>query len=144
MPLPDQDEIIKFIVDNFKSPRKIVEVGIGFYPDIALKLKNLYPETEILVIDLSERVEKFINKTGGLKISVDDVTNPNIEYYYNTDLIYSIRPPIELIPDLLNISKKVNCSLIIRCLSGEFPSDIVLKYFKIYNTTRAMLLAYNI
>ncbi|WEU39648.1 MAG: hypothetical protein OdinLCB4_003955 [Candidatus Odinarchaeum yellowstonii] len=144
MPLPDQDEIINFIFKKFTSPRKIIEVGVGFYPDIALRLKKLYPYTEILLVDTSLNVQKFISEKTDLKIILDDVTKPNLEFYYNTDLIYSIRPPIEIIKHLLEIARKVNSALIIRCLSTEFPSESVLKFFKISNTSKGMLLSYNL
>ncbi len=144
MPLLDQDEIINFISERFTSPKKIVEIGVGFYPDIALKLKALYPKTEILVVDRSLEVSEFINEKTDLKIILDDVSNPHLENYYDTDLIYSIRPPIEIIMDLLTLSIKVNSSLIIRCLSGEFPSENILKFFKTTNTSKSILLSYNL
>ncbi len=144
MPLPDQDEIINFILKRFASPKKIIEVGVGFYPDIALKLKTIYPNAEILVVDTSLTIRKFINEKTDLKIIIDNVSTPHLEYYYNADLIYSIRPPVEIIKDLFEIAVKVNSALIIRCLSGEFPSENILKLFKASNTSKAMILSYNL
>ena len=49
----------------------------------------------------------------------DDITNPNLELYENTDLLYSIRPPSELQPYLVTLANKINCQLIIKPLTNE-------------------------
>ena len=49
----------------------------------------------------------------------DDITNPNLELYENVDIIYSIRPPSELQPHLVNLAKEIGAELIIKPLTGE-------------------------
>lgn len=138
--LIDQEEIIKFIAENLKTPEKIVEVGIGFYPNIALELSKLYPKTEILATDISSEVEEFVSKMGRVKMVSDDITSPKVELYAGADLIYSIRPPLELIKYLMDIAGIVESHLLIRCLAGELPSECILHGFKFYNTGKSVLL----
>jgi len=54
----------------------------------------------------------------------DDITNPNYKLYENIDVIYSIRPPSELHPYLMNLRDKTNSILIIKPLFNE---DINIK-----------------
>ncbi|MCS7121225.1 MAG: UPF0146 family protein [Archaeoglobaceae archaeon] len=94
--------------------KKVAEIGIGNYFEVAKKLKEI--GIEVLATDVIER--KVPN---GIKFFVDDVTNPKIEIYRGVELIYSIRPPIELYKPITNLAKRLKVSCIIKPLSGEFP-----------------------
>ena len=88
---------------------KIAEVGIVKFDQIARKLscrKNItLIKTDILPKDST--------------VIRDDITNPNMELYEGTDIIYSIRPPSELQPHLLRLAGKIGAQLIIKPLTNE-------------------------
>ncbi|MHA1754414.1 MAG: UPF0146 family protein [Candidatus Odinarchaeia archaeon] len=145
MSLLDLTEILSIIKTKIKNPKKIVEVGIGPYTEIALSLKKIYPNAQIISADISFSNDKYAElKSQGILVKNDDITKPNMEIYKNADLIYSIRPPIELIPNLVELAKKAKTKLLIRCFTGETPSNEIMKELKRSNTKYSILLTYNL
>lgn len=106
--------IARYIAENYPSA-KIVEIGIGHMPDIAIELKRLSPGCEVIVTDVKE--------LAGLPESItfvcDDVTKPDLDVYRGAALIYAIRPPPELQPHLLKLARKVGAKLLVKPLAGE-------------------------
>lgn len=88
---------------------KIVEVGVGKFDEIANILSSKENIT-LIKIDIHPKDETVIR---------DDITKPNLELYENADIIYSIRPPSELQPYLVNLANEINCQLIIKPLTNE-------------------------
>ncbi len=134
----DAENIIEYIASNYKGSRKIVEIGVGRIPQIALGLKEKLPETEIVVTDIEPNNLEHIPDCHGLKTVVDDITAPSMGIYTNSTLIYSIRPPPELHPSLLELAKKVQADLIIRLLTNE-PLYIRDTTHKIINYKKTVL-----
>ena len=121
MPLLDADDLADFIASRYRYASKIVEVGVGFQFDTALALKRKRPELRLVVVDKNpESVEEA--RRLGLEAYVDDVWNPDMNIYRGSSLIYSVRPPPELLEPIHRIAKAVGCSLLIRPLSGEYLS----------------------
>ena len=123
-------KIIAEFIKNFAEEdncKKIAEVGVGFKFDIAKELNKYF---DLIVVDINEKaVEKA--KLIGLKAYKDNLFNPNIKLYKNIDLIYSIRPPRDLQPYILDLSKEINANLIIRPLLNEMPiKELKLKNYK--------------
>ena len=88
---------------------KIAEIGVGKFDSIA----NMLLEKENITLiktDISPKDTTVIK---------DDITNPNLELYKDVDIIYSIRPPSELQPHLVNLALKVDSQLIIKPLTNE-------------------------
>ena len=56
---------------------------------------------------------------GDYDVIKDDITNPNLKLYENLDIIYSIRPPSELQPYIIDLALKTNTKLIIKPLFNE-------------------------
>ncbi len=134
MKLIDAENIIEYIVSNYRYSRKIVEVGVGKLPQIALRLKEKLPETEIIVTDLDPHILEQLSSQY-IKTVVDDVISPDIRVYNNSDLIYSIRPPPEFQYYLLRIAKIVKADLILRLLTNEplcvyHPKHEIINYKK--------------
>ena len=50
---------------------------------------------------------------------IDDVFSPDINLYKGADVIYAIRPAIEMIPPLLALARTLDCDLIIYHLGFE-------------------------
>lgn len=90
-------------------------------------LKELEKMTaaDIIAVDISP----------GEGVLADDITRPDIDIYKGSDVIYSIRPPPELYPYLIDIARKVEALLVIRPFSLDEPPKI----FKLVNYKRAVL-----
>jgi len=99
----------RFIADNYTHA---VEVGIGKNADAARILSRagkLLRSTDIKKIPVLE----------GLAFITDDVFSPDISQYRGADVIYAIRPAIEMVPPLIALAKRVNCDCIVYHLGFE-------------------------
>lgn len=54
-----------------------------------------------------------------LPFAVDDVFSPDISLYRSADVIYAIRPGIEMIPPLIELARKVDSDLVVCHLGFE-------------------------
>ncbi len=106
--LPDHDDIVSYILSNYKSAKKLVEVGVGGETSVYLDLKNK-SGIEVLATDIT-RAEGTI---------FDDLMLPKIGIYKGADLIYSIRPNPELLTNLRRVAEEVGASLLVRPLSSD-------------------------
>ena len=101
-----------------KNPTKICEIGVGKFTQVFDYL-NKQDNVEIIKIDISPNDSSVIK---------DDVTKPDLKLYKNLDIIYSIRPPSELQPHIIDLALKTNTKLIIKPLFNE---DINSKNIKL-------------
>ena len=92
-----------------KTPTKIAEIGIGKFNGVYDFLKS-QKNVEIIKTDILPNDENVIR---------DDITNPNLDIYKDIDIIYSIRPPHEIQPHLIDLDLKINSQLIIKSLFNE-------------------------
>ena len=94
------------------------EIGVGCFPDVvyALQGKGL----RIFATD----IKPF--KYDGIRVFVDDVTGPDISLYRCVDLIYSMRPPPELVPYIMRLAEMVSADLIIKPLSSDYVKGLSL------------------
>jgi uncharacterized UPF0146 family protein len=88
---------------------KIAEIGIGKFDQIADRLSQRENIT-LIKTDINPKDNTVIK---------DDITNPDLDLYKNVDIIYSIRPPSELQPHLVNLAQKMDSQLIIKPLTNE-------------------------
>lgn len=100
------DYIISEVGDE---PVKIAEIAVGKFSQVADRLAQ---KENITLI----RTDIIPNDSSVIK---DDITNPNLELYNGVDIIYSIRPPSELQPYLLELAQKTDAQLIIKPLTNE-------------------------
>ena len=102
--------IVEYIANTYTSA---AEIGIGSFPDVgfALQEKGL----QVFATDI-----KPIHYDG-MKICRDDITNPDLTLYRGFELIYSIRPPLEMLPYMKLVAKEMNADMIIKPLSSEYP-----------------------
>jgi uncharacterized UPF0146 family protein len=89
------------------------EIGVGHFPDVALAL--LKAGVRVFATD----IRRF--RHDGLEVVVDDITAPNKFLYAGVDLIYSIRPPVELVPYMERLAKDIGTALVVKPLSSEHP-----------------------
>ena len=92
-----------------KNPTRICEIGVGKFTQVFDFLSE-QENVEIFKTDISPDDSSVIK---------DDVTNPNLELYKNLDILYSIRPPSELQPYIIDLALKTNTKLIIKPLFNE-------------------------
>lgn len=88
---------------------KIAEIGVGKFKMIS----DMLGEKENITLirtDISPADESVI---------MDDITDPNLDLYEGIDIIYSIRPPSELQPYIVDLALKVGSQLIIKPLTNE-------------------------
>ena len=101
-----------------KNPTKICEIGVGKFTQVFDYL-NKQDNVEIIKTDISPNDSSVIK---------DDVTKPDLKLYKNLDIIYSIRPPSELQPYIIDLALKTKTKLIIKPLFNE---DINTKNVKL-------------
>lgn len=88
---------------------KIAEVGVGAFSQIADSLQEKDNIT-LIKTDIAPKDSTTI---------LDDIANPNMDLYRDVEIIYSIRPPSELQPHLVNLALKIGSQLIIKPLTNE-------------------------
>ena len=77
--------IAHYIAEKFHS-KKIVEVGVGHVPDVAVEVKRLSPSSEVVVTDVREQVRL----PEPITFVRDDATKPDLRIYRGALLIYAI------------------------------------------------------
>lgn len=89
-----------------------VEVGIGKNTEAAHILS--VAGARVRCTDISE-----VNVPENLSFSIDDIFLPSVNLYKGADVIYSIRPAVEMIPPLLALARMINCDLLVYHLGFE-------------------------
>ncbi len=112
------EQLLEFITENYRSARKIVEVGVGHRIDVAQRLKEHLPETDVVVTDKDETWPRQ-HRTRNVKVVIDDATSPHLPLYRHASLIYSLHPPVELVSPLEKLCDEVRSDLLIVPLSDE-------------------------
>ncbi len=116
----------EYIITNYKDASKIVEVGMGNFPRVALTLQE-HLNMDIIMTDI---------KPYHPMVTVDDINNPDLEIYRGASLIYSIRPPEELQNSIKIVADTVGADIIIKpFLTESFLND---KKFKLINYETAI------
>ena len=114
-----------------KKPTKIAEIGVGKFSRVFDYL-NEKENIEIIKTDILPNDYTVIK---------DDITKPNLDLYKDMDIIYSIRPPSELQPYIVDLAVKTNSKLIIKPLFNE---DINSKKVKLKNYTKASFYVFGV
>jgi len=112
------DEFVTYVSANYSQARKIVEVGVGSRIDVAERIKKSLPFAEVLVTDKDSNSIRS-HRVKQIKALADDVMYPQPQIYQNASLIYSIYPPIEIIPAIAELARKVGADLLVVPRSDE-------------------------
>ncbi len=115
--IPDALDLAEYIIMNYG--KKVVEVGVGSLPQVALLLKNTM---EVIVTDVEPQPvfnRLSPGKCAGIRYCRDDIFNPDISIYNNASLIYSIRPPVDIQEAIAKTAKEVGADLLIRPFGNE-------------------------
>lgn len=112
------EQLVKYIARSYRGSRKIVEVGIGHRIDVAIMVKLSLPEVEVIVTDKDEKWVRS-RKTRRVTAVADDVMFPSLPIYEGAGLIYSLHPPLELVPALESLAGKVGADLVVVPVADE-------------------------
>jgi uncharacterized UPF0146 family protein len=103
----------RYIAQHYSRP---VEIGIGHNPDAA---------AIIYAAGIPVRctdVRSFV-LPDGIIFALDDVFEPDLHFYTGADVIYAIRPAVEMIPPLIALAQQVGCDLLVYHLGFETYRD---------------------
>jgi len=118
--LLDAEYLADFIAKNYGKASKIVEVMVGAHPWVAQSIKGKLPNTSVIATDVDEEKIEYVKEAcPTLEVVRDDILAPRFDVYKAAELIYSMRPPPELVPELVKLASKADCDLLIRPYSGE-------------------------
>ena len=129
-----EEFILELAIENSQRTgrkTKIVEIGVGKFQTISKSLSQ-NENIELIMTDINPSNENVIK---------DDVFNPNMGIYENSDILFSIRPPGEIQEAIMKIRDKVNATLIIKPLFNE-DLNYKLKKMKLKNYNRASFYIY--
>jgi uncharacterized protein len=59
----------------------------------------------------------------GIPFIVDDIFEPALPLYAGTDVIYAIRPGVEMVPSLIALARQIDCDLLVYHLGFESYGD---------------------
>lgn len=104
------DGLARFIISNYPAGARIVEVGMGRHPDVAMLLKDTF---DLICTDVAD------TGTPGIPFVRDDICRPDISIYKGAALVYSIRPPPDMQVPIARVASAVGADLIIRPFSSE-------------------------
>jgi uncharacterized protein len=107
--LRGREDLAAYIAQNYRG--RVVEVGVGFYADVALDLAAR--GLEVVLTDKEER------PLGGLRVLKDDIFSPRLELYRCASLIYSIRPPLEMQIAMVHVAAVIGADVLVRPLMDE-------------------------
>jgi len=108
-----ENSIGQYIVRHYRCP---VEIGVG----------NNFTVVELLGgngIHCRCTDIKHVNHPENIDFFRDDILSPDISLYHGADLLYSIRPGVEMIPPLKNLAATIDCDLLVYHLGFESWGD---------------------
>ena len=107
--------IASWISENYGTAEKIIEVGVGKVPTVAIELRRKLPDCVLIVTDIAEPPEL----PEGIDFVRDDITCPDVRLFDGAGLVYSIRPPPELLLHLIGVANTAGCDLLVKLTSDE-------------------------
>lgn len=96
--------------------RRAVEVGIGNNPDAARIIASAG------ALALCTDIRSGITHEG-FTVVTDDIFEPDIGLYLGADLVYSIRPGVEMVPPLIELARRIESDLLVYHLGCEIYGD---------------------
>jgi uncharacterized UPF0146 family protein len=116
----DTEDIADFITLSYSDAETIIEVGVGVNPWVSKLVKERLPKTRVIVTDVDKEKLIYVRKLcPNLELMHENILEPHLKVYYDANLVFSIRPPPELVPELFRLSQRVGCNILIRPYSSE-------------------------
>ncbi|HEY9245711.1 MAG TPA: UPF0146 family protein [Candidatus Methanoperedens sp.] len=136
--IQDFEDLAEYILNNYRN--KVVEVGVGNQPYVALLLKD---RMDVVITDVSPCLDREVFQNSGIRFYMDDILNPDARIYKNSSLIYSIRPPIDLQEAIARTAKEAGADLLIRPF-GDEKADLarIFRNYSLKNFKKARFYLY--
>ncbi|MDD1675029.1 MAG: hypothetical protein LUQ13_05225, partial [Methanomicrobiales archaeon] len=99
-----------------RNYRNAVEIGVGKNFDVARIL--LREGVNVRCTDI-----RPVPMDQVIPTCIDDIFSPELSKYAGTDLLYAIRPAIEMVPPMIRLAEQVNCDLLVYHLGFEVYGD---------------------
>ncbi|NLB00340.1 MAG: hypothetical protein GX837_05150 [Methanomicrobiales archaeon] len=96
--------------------RRAVEVGIGNNPGAARLIDAA--GALMLCTDIRPGI-----RHDGLVVLADDIFEPEIRLYEGADLVYAVRPGVEMVPPLIALADRIDSDLLVYHLGCEIYGD---------------------
>ncbi len=100
-------DLAEYIARHYNG--KVIEVGIGKHPEVALLLKDY---VNVIGTDI-------VGQDVDVPFVKDDIFKPELQIYEGASLLYSIRAPPEMQHAIASVAKQVRADVIIRPLGSE-------------------------
>jgi uncharacterized UPF0146 family protein len=109
--------------------QNVVEIGIGRNPSVALGLRDA--GLRVRCTDITPVPHDRLD------IRRDDVVSPDPALYAGADLLYSLRPGVEMVPPMITLARRCGCPLLVYHLGDEIYGNggrivdcgVVLHYY---------------
>jgi hypothetical protein len=108
--------LTEFIRNNYAA--SVVEVGCGRYSATAHALRSVF---KVTATDILEK--EYIDRRLRHIYVKNDITRPDLSLYRGANLIYSIRPPLEIQQNIVDLSEQLNADALIKPLGSEIIAD---------------------
>ncbi len=102
----------EFIRRNYS--KRVIEVACGKYSHVAFLLSQ---SLSVVVTDILNR-EVVDERIKPLYVK-DDITSPDLGLYQNAQLLYAMRPPLEIQHAILHVAHVVHADILIKSLNDE-------------------------
>lgn len=99
-----------------KNYRDVIEIGIGRNSDVATACAGAGLRVRATDIRPVLPIE-------GVEGRVDDVFAPDLPWYRGADLIYAVRPGVEMVPAMIDLARAIGCDLVVYHLGDEIYRD---------------------
>ncbi|MDK2989694.1 MAG: uncharacterized protein PWR16_1223 [Methanoculleus sp.] len=96
--------------------RRVVEVGVGNNPEAARLVAAA--GGLMLCTDIRPGI-----RHDGLTVVTDDIFEPDLRLYEGADLIYAVRPGVEMVPPLIALARRTDSDLLVYHLGCEIYGD---------------------
>jgi hypothetical protein len=95
-----------------RNYRSVVEIGVG---------KNLAAAQTIRDAGIPVRCTDIrpVPSADGIPVVKDDIFSPDEGLYRGADLLYAIRPGVEMVPPMISLAGRIHADLIVYHLGNE-------------------------
>jgi uncharacterized protein len=112
------EQLVDWIKQNYSDASKIVEIGVGHRKEVANRISDALPRVEVLITDKDESHVRP-RTLRRVRAVADDVMFPSLNLYQGAALLYSLHPPIEILPSLERLANKIGADLLVVPISDE-------------------------